>query len=150
VGSMGCASAIGLGLSLGYRKRGLATRVLVIDGDGAALMKMGNLSTIGREQPESLVHLLLNNGTHDSTGGQHTAGLLVDFATVAGACGYRTGVRVDDAAGLAGALAAAAAAPGPHLIEVAIQAGSSPGVGRPTVSPREVIDRFRGTVGGAA
>ena len=150
VGSMGCASAIGLGLSLGYRKRGLATRVLVIDGDGAALMKLGNLSTIGREQPESLVHLLLNNGTHDSTGGQHTAGLMVDFATVAVACGYRTGVRVDDAAGLADALAAAAAAPGPHLIEVAIQAGSSPGVGRPTVTPREVIDRFRGTVGGAA
>ena len=147
VGSMGCASAIGLGLALGYRNPATARPVLVLDGDGAALMKLGNLSTIGRERPARFVHVVLNNGTHDSTGGQHTAGLTVDFSAIAAACGYRSGVRVDDVNGLRGAIDRALGAPRPHLIETAIRPGSTSGVGRPKLTPRQIIDRFRATVG---
>lgn len=146
VGSMGCASAIGLGFSLARPGR----HTLVLDGDGAALMKLGNFSTIGREKPESLIHVVLNNGTHDSTGGQHTAGLNVDFAGVAIACGYATGTSVVDGPALAAAVARARTAPGPHLIEAAILPGTPPGVGRPTITPREVVDRFRSAMAAAA
>ena len=143
VGSMGCASAIGLGLSLGRRNAEKAPPTMVLDGDGAALMKMGNFATIGHEQPHRFVHVLLNNGTHDSTGGQHTSASNVDFASVAVACGYRSGTRVDDADGLAAAVQRASDGPGPHLIEVSILPGSPAGIGRPTITPQQVIDRFK-------
>ncbi len=146
VGSMGCASAIGLGIALGYRQPA-PPPVLVLDGDGAALMKLGNLSTVGRERPGRFVHVILNNGTHDSTGGQHTAGSSVDFAAIAAASGYRTCLRVDNVAGLRDGIERALSADGPHLIEVLIQPGSTPGIGRPTLTPRQVIDRFRAAVG---
>src|SRR3546814_4314128 len=84
VGSMGCASAMGLGVALNVRRP-----VIVLDGDGAALMKMGSMATIGAEAPANLIHILLDNGVHDSTGGQQTASPGVDFARVALACGYR-------------------------------------------------------------
>jgi len=149
VGSMGCASAIGLGLALGYRNSDTAHPVLVLDGDGAALMKLGNFSTIGRERPGRLIHVVLNNGTHDSTGGQHTAGLSVDFGAIAAACGYASGVRIDDGDGLRESIDRGLAVPGPHLVEVRIKPGSTPGIGRPTLSPRQVIDRFRANLGAA-
>jgi phosphonopyruvate decarboxylase len=149
VGSMGCASAIGLGLALGRRNPAAAPPTLVLDGDGAALMKLGNLATIGHERPQRFVHVVLNNGTHDSTGGQHTAAANVDFAAVAVACGYANGTRVDDADGLAAAIAGAAGGSGPYLVEVSIKPGTPEGIGRPTLTPREVIDRFRATVGQA-
>ena len=146
VGSMGCASAIALGLSLGRRNPVTAPPTLVLDGDGAALMKLGNFATIGHEQPHRFVHVVLNNGTHDSTGGQHTSASNVDFAAVAVACGYRSGTRVDDASALAAAVSRAAEAPGPHLVEVGIRPGTPSGTGRPTLTPRQVIDRFRAAV----
>jgi phosphonopyruvate decarboxylase len=151
VGSMGCASAIGLGLALGCRTDMdgvLVPPTVVLDGDGAALMKLGNLATIGRHRPERFVHVVLNNGVHDSTGGQATSGGVVDFAALAVACGYASGVRVDDAPGLGDALALACASPGPHLVEMTIRPGSPRGIGRPTLTPVEVIDRFRATVRG--
>lgn len=146
VGSMGCASAIAVGLSLGRRNAATAPPTLVLDGDGAALMKMGNFATIGHERPHRFVHVVLNNGTHDSTGGQHTSAPSVDFAAVAVACGYTSGTRVDDAAGLAAAVSRVWDGPGPHLVEVSIRPGTPPGIGRPTLTPREVIDRFRAAV----
>ena len=83
VGSMGCASAVGLGLALNVDRP-----VIVLDGDGAALMKMGNTATIGAYAPRNLVHIVLDNGVHDFTGGQGTVSPGVDFAGVAQACGY--------------------------------------------------------------
>ncbi|MEE8500946.1 MAG: phosphonopyruvate decarboxylase, partial [Kiloniellales bacterium] len=87
VGSMGCAGAMGLGVALNARRP-----VVVLDGDGAALMKLGAFATIGAQGPENLVHLVLDNGIHDSTGGQATVSANVDFARVALACGYRRAV----------------------------------------------------------
>jgi len=82
VGSMGCAAGMGLGVALK-----VARPVVVLDGDGAALMKLGTLATIGAYAPKNLVHILLDNGVHDSTGGQPTVSPFVDFAAVAVACG---------------------------------------------------------------
>ena len=125
VGSMGCAGAMGLGLALN-----LARPVMVLDGDGAALMKMGAMATIGATAPDNLIHLLLDNGVHDSTGGQSTASASVDFARVALACGYAGAAACDDLAGFERALGAGLGAAGPRLIHVRIQPGSRPGLGR--------------------
>jgi phosphonopyruvate decarboxylase len=138
VGSMGCASAMGLGVALHTRRP-----VVVLDGDGAALMKLGNLATIGSRAPANLVHVVLDNGVHDSTGGQATVSANVDFAAIALACGYASGATVDSLAGFEHALAAAAGGPGPHLIHARIAPGSLAKLGRPTIKPPEVARRFR-------
>jgi len=138
VGSMGCASAMGLGVALNASRP-----VIVLDGDGAALMKMGSLATIGAQAPASLVHVVLDNGVHDSTGGQATVSEGVDFADVALACGYASGASCDSVSGVERAVLAALAAPGPHLVHVRIAPGSMAKLGRPTISPPEVARRFR-------
>ena len=143
VGSMGCASAMGLGVALNY-----ARPVVVLDGDGAALMKMGSLATIGAQAPENLIHIVLDNGVHDSTGGQATVSATVDFADVALACGYGTGASCDDVGGFDAAVTAALRTPGPHLIHMRIAPGSMENLGRPTVPPHEVAQRFKAFVTG--
>ena len=143
VGSMGCAAGMALGVALNSPRP-----VLVLDGDGAALMKLGTLATIGAEAPAGLVHLLLDNGVHDSTGGQATVSPNVDFAGVALACGYARAWAADDLAGLEQALGEAFAAPGPSLIHMRIAPGSMAKLGRPTVKPPEVARRFKAFLAG--
>ena len=84
VGSMGCASSIGLGIALTRPDR----RIIVLDGDGALLMRLGAMTTTGRCRPSNLIHILLDNASHESTGGQATASPGVDFCAIAAACGY--------------------------------------------------------------
>jgi len=143
VGSMGCASGMGLGIALNTRRK-----IVVIDGDGAALMKLGTLATIGAYAPGNLVHLLLDNGVHDSTGGQATVSPHVDFAAVALACGYRQAASCDSLAGFDAALRDALAAEGPTFVHMRIAPGSVEKLGRPTIPPHEVARRFRGFVTG--
>ena len=143
VGSMGCASAMGLGLALNT-----ARPVVVLDGDGAALMHMGNLATIGACGPGNLVHILLDNGVHDSTGGQATVSSSVDFAAVARGCGYRRTWSCDDLAGFGQAVAAAFAGDGPALVHIRIAPGSIADLGRPTVTPAAVAQRFKAFLAG--
>ncbi len=138
VGSMGCAGAMGLGVALNADRP-----VVVLDGDGAALMKLGALATIGAAAPRNLIHVVLDNGVHDSTGGQATVSASVDFAAVAVACGYRHAASCADLTGFDAAFAEALAVPGPHLIHVRIAPGSISDLGRPTVAPPAVADRFR-------
>jgi phosphonopyruvate decarboxylase len=138
VGSMGCASAIALGVALATGRQ-----VAVLDGDGAALMRLGNLATIGARAPAGLVHVVLDNGVHDSTGGQATVSPVVDFARLALACGYATGTACDHLDGFEQALRAAFGTPGPHLIHLRIRPGSIANLGRPTIKPPEVARRFR-------
>ncbi|WP_327703221.1 phosphonopyruvate decarboxylase [Streptomyces decoyicus] len=140
VGSMGCASSVALGVAL----HAPARQVVVLDGDGAALMRMEALATIGRAGPAGLVHVLLDNEAYDSTGTQPTGSAATDFAAVAAACGYRSTADVDDAAGLRAALAEARpGAPGPRLIRVRIAPGSDPRLGRPALSPPDSAARFQ-------
>jgi len=136
VGSMGGASGMALGVALNTRRR-----VFVLDGDGAALMKLGSFATIGAYAPDNLVHILLDNGVHDSTGGQATVSASVDFAGVALACGYAFAASCDDLAGFRAALAAVEE--GPALIHFRIAPGSMAKLGRPTIGPADVADRFR-------
>jgi len=142
VGSMGCAAAMGLGVALNTDKP-----VVVLDGDGAALMKMGTLATIGAYAPDNLIHVILDNGTYDSTGGQPTVSGSVDFACVAADCGYPRSAKCDGLDGFEKALAAAVeatkAGAGPHLIHMRIEPGSMKDLGRPTVTPDTVARRFK-------
>jgi phosphonopyruvate decarboxylase len=143
VGSMGCAGAMGLGLALNA-----ARPVVVLDGDGAVLMKMGALATVGAEAPKNLLHIVLDNGVHDSTGGQPTVSASVDFAAVARACGYTFTATCDSAAGFEQAYRRAAAGEGPSLLHVRIRPGSLAKLGRPAIAPPEVARRFRDFVVG--
>ncbi len=138
VGSMGCASGMGLGVALNS-----ARAIVVLDGDGAMLMKLGTLATIGARAPANLVHVILDNGAHESTGGQATVSPNVDFAQVAIGCGYRAAVRCDTADGFERALADALDAPGPALVHVRIRPGTIDDLPRPTVKPPEVAARFK-------
>ena len=138
VGSMGCASGMGLGVALHTVRK-----VVVLDGDGAALMKLGSLATIGAYGPPGLIHILLDNGVHDSTGGQATVSPGVDFAAIAQACSYRLAITCDDIPGFDQALGTALAATGPAFIHARIRPGSMAALGRPTIAPHEVAQRFK-------
>ena len=138
VGSMGCASGMGLGVALNVE-----LPVVVIDGDGAALMKLGTLATIGAYAPTNLLHVLLDNGVHDSTGGQPTVSGGVDFAGVARACGYRRAYECDELEGFEHAVREGMRAEGPSFVHVRIRPGSLAKLGRPTIAPHDVARRFR-------
>jgi phosphonopyruvate decarboxylase len=132
VGSMGCAAPLGLGLALARPDR----RVVVIDGDGALLMRMGACATIGAEAPPNLVHVLLDNGMHESTGGQPTVSPRVDFLALAAACGYGS---VSSELELDGV--------GPRFIHVPITPGHPADLPRPMIRPPEVARRLRAFLG---
>jgi phosphonopyruvate decarboxylase len=143
VGSMGGAAGVGLGVALST-----ARPVAVLDGDGASLMKLGTLATIGAYAPDNLLHILLDNGVHDSTGGQPTVSGAVDFAAVAAACGYRQTVTCNNLAAFDELFTALSAMLGPSLLHVKIQPGSLPKLIRPTVRPPEVASRFKAFLAG--
>lgn len=138
VGSMGCASSMALGVALNVDRP-----VVALDGDGALLMKMGTVGTVGAYAPSNMIHIVLDNGTYDSTGGQMTISPGVDFADVALGCGYPSVFKCDDLAGFSEALSNSLTTAGPHLIHMRIEPGSMSDLGRPTISPQEVARRFQ-------
>ncbi len=133
VGSMGHASQIALGIAL----RKPDKKVFCFDGDGAVLMHMGSMAIIGDNKPANYIHVVFNNGAHDSVGGQPTVALRMDLLQIATACGYRTVKSVADAGSLESALAELRAAEGPVLLEVKVCKGARADLGRPTVAPVE-------------
>jgi phosphonopyruvate decarboxylase len=139
-GSMGYASAVGLGVheALDGKKH-----VTVLDGDGAALMHMGVMATIGNRGPKRFLHVILDNEVHDSTGGQPTVSPTVDFAAVARDCGYRYVARVDSPASLKRAVLNARRRAGPALIHVKVAHHPGEEPGRPAITPVEVREDFR-------
>jgi phosphonopyruvate decarboxylase len=141
VGSMGCISSLGLGLAMNRPD----LQVYVVDGDGAALMRMGNLATIGTYGGANLHHILLDNGAHDSTGAQSTVSPNVDFATVAKACGYAQVARGEDTQSLTSFLAARSA--GPRFLHLRINTGTRDDLPRPRITPPEVLSRLRNHCG---
>lgn len=133
VGSMGHASQIALSIAMQKKDR----LVICLDGDGAAIMQMGGLATIGVRKPDNMIHVVLNNGAHDSVGGQPTVGFKIDLPGIAKACGYAHTYSVEDAASLEAALANALSEKKTAFIEVKIRKGARADLGRPTTSPRE-------------
>ncbi len=136
VGSMGCASSLGLGLAMNRPD----LRVMVLDGDGAALMRMGNLATIGTYGPANLYHLLLDNEAHDSTGAQATVAGNVDFAVIAQACGYALVRRGESLAAITDFMSATGS--GPRFLHLRIATGTIDNLPRPTITPPEVLQRL--------
>ncbi len=137
IGAMGGASALGLGVALNT-----TTPVVVLDGDGAALMRLGTMATIAAYHPTNLIHIIFDNGAHDSTGGQPTVAPVVDFPALALACGYRYAATCASIEGFTDAYRRASTE-GPSLIHVRIKQGAVANLGRPKVTPREVAQRFR-------
>ncbi|HJS90887.1 MAG TPA: phosphonopyruvate decarboxylase [Steroidobacteraceae bacterium] len=137
VGSMGCVAPLALGVALARPD----LMVVALDGDGAALMRLGALATLGAYGPPNLRHLLLDNGVHDSTGGQATVSSSVSFASVAAACGYADSLETDDVADIAAWLQAPPAA-GASFARLLIRAGTAHGLPRPALSPLEVKQRL--------
>ncbi len=137
VGSMGCASALGLGVALARPD----LNVTVIDGDGAALMRMGNFATIGAYAGDNLAHIVLDNEVHDSTGAQATVSAGVSFAGIAKACGYGCAWEgnlielIDELFSIKGIS-------GPRFAQVKTRPGTMENLPRPNVTPEEVSARF--------
>lgn len=136
VGSMGCAASFGLGLALAQPNR----RVIVLDGDGAALMRLGALATIGFERPKNLLHILLDNELHESTGGQSTVSHSVDSALVAAASGYPKVLRVPTTDGVAALVAQETTEL--TFAHVKTRPGAPEDLPRPTVTPIQVKERM--------
>ena len=138
VGSMGHSSSIALGIALNQPK----TRVWCIDGDGAAIMHMGAMAVIGSTSPPNMIHIVLNNGAHESVGGMPTVANDIDFASVAKACGYKSAVCVDTLDKLDAELTAAKKRNSLSFIEVKCAIGSRADLGRPTTSALENKSSF--------
>lgn len=130
VGSMGHASQIALGIALQHPER----RVYCFDGDGASIMHMGNMAIVGSRRPKNFVHVVFNNGAHDSVGGQPTVGYEIDLVEIAKAVRYERAVRVCGAEELKDALEGLLDE-GLQLIEVRVKKGNRKDLGRPTTTP---------------
>lgn len=135
VGSMGHASQIALGIALQKPDR----RVVVFDGDGALLMHMGGMAIIGDYAPKNLVHIVFNNGAHDSVGGQPTVGQKIDVEALAQAVGYADVITVDTQMSLMAAMNHVnnAVIDGVSLINVNVRKGNRKDLGRPTTTPQQ-------------
>ncbi len=131
VGSMGHASQIALGIALAQPER----RVWCFDGDGAMIMHMGSMAIIGTKAPKNLVHIVFNNGAHDSVGGQPTAGLKIDLPAIAKANGYPYSFSVENKDNLQRLMNETKNLIGPILIEIKVKKGNRKDLGRPTTTP---------------
>lgn len=145
VGSMGHASQIAMGIALAAPDKD----VTCIDGDGAALMHLGGMATIGTSKVGNLLHIVLNNGAHDSVGGQPTVAFRVSLPDMARACGYDEVVGpVTGSAEVLAAVQKLTQVPGRRFLEIRVQPGSRSDLGRPKESPAEnkalFVRRLRG------
>jgi phosphonopyruvate decarboxylase len=133
VGSMGHASSIALGVAMQRSRR----QVFCLDGDGAALMHMGNMSTVGNMSPSNYNHIIINNGAHDSVGGQPSDALNENFdiCKVALALGYKQAISVSNPEEVKAGVEAMRCAQGPVLMEIKVRKGSRKNLGRPTRTP---------------
>lgn len=131
VGCMGHANQIAIGMAIAKPER----QIICIDGDGALLMHMGSMAINGAVAPKNFIHIVINNGSHESVGGQPTVADSIDVVKIAQANNYKAAVSVSTADALDKALATMEKAEGPALIEIKTKVGSRDDLGRPTVKP---------------
>ena len=142
VGSMGCVTPMALGLALSRPD----LNVVALDGDGAALMRMGVFATLGAYGPANLTHLLLDNGAHESTGGQATVSQGVEFARIASACGYALALDGDDLS-VIDRLFDAKDIDGVRFARLSINTGTPSDLPRPSITPEDVRRRLQTHIG---
>lgn len=138
VGSMGHASQIALAIAMQKKDR----PIFCIDGDGATIMQMGGLATVGTRKPKNMVHFVMNNGAHDSVGGQPTVGLEIDIPAIAKACGYEKIISVSTANELENTMKEIKDSFEKGLnvltfVEVKVSKGARKDLGRPKSTPQE-------------
>lgn len=133
VGSMGHSSSIALGVALNKPDK----KIWCIDGDGAVLMHMGSMAVIGANSPNNLVHIVINNGAHETVGGMPTVASKTDIVAIAKACGYHNAVSVNSFDELEKELQNARISNELCLIEVRCSIGARADLGRPTTTAIE-------------
>jgi phosphonopyruvate decarboxylase len=132
VGSMGYASAIAQGVAMAKPSR----QVYCLDGDGAFLMHMGTTASIGCMDVPNLKHIVINNGVHDSVGGQPTVGFQIDIPSIARSCGYKVVLSATTTEEIKAALIALRECAGPAMLHIKVKTGTRKNLGRPTSSPQ--------------
>ncbi len=138
VGSMGHSSSIALGVALNKPNQ----KIWCVDGDGAVLMHMGAMAVLGANAPENLVHVVINNGAHETVGGMPTVAANINFVAIAQACGYPNAVSVDTFERLDEELSAAKGRKQLSFIEVKCSIGAREDLGRPTTTALENKQNF--------
>ena len=138
LGSMGLASSIGLGVAIKNPKK----RIYVFDGDGNILMNLGSLTTIGTIKPKNLIHLVFDNGSHESTGGQPTCTNSISIANIAKAANFKI-FQVENESQFERILIKIKKLPGPIMIVVKIK-NSEEISGRVSLKPSDIKKRFMG------
>ncbi len=138
VGSMGHSSSIALEIALQKKDK----KIWCIDGDGAMLMHMGSMALIGAENPENLVHIIINNGAHETVGGMPTVASKIDICAIARGCGYKNAVCVDSFDSLDRELNLAKERNELSLIEIKCSVGAREDLGRPTTTAKENKENF--------
>ncbi len=144
VGSMGHASSIAFGVSVNCPDK----KIWCIDGDGAALMHMGAMAVIGDNKPNNLVHVLINNGSHETVGGMPTVATNINFVEIAKACGYSYAVSVENYVELDGELEVLKRKNQLCFIEAKCAIGSRKNLGRPTTTALENKQSFMNFIEG--
>lgn len=138
VGSMGHSSSIALGVALNAPHK----KIWCIDGDGAVLMHMGAMATIGTYAPGNLIHILVNNGAHESVGGMPTVAFNIDFRKIATACGYKYVDYVEDTISLENAIKKVKSMNVLSFIEVRTSISSRADLSRPKEKPKDNKELF--------
>jgi len=138
VGSMGHVSQIALGIALAITDR----QVICLDGDGSLLMHMGALAITGDLAPKNFKHIVINNGAHDSVGGQPTVALNMDICKIAEACNYSKAIKITHEKQLQKEISYLSSIDGPVLLEVRVNPGSRKDLGRPKTTPIENKVKF--------
>ena len=142
LGSMGLVSSFALGLAL----MDSSSKVVALEGDGSALMSMGTLALIASEAPKNFLHIILDNESYESTGGQPTITEQIDLAKVAASCGYQHAERIENGEQLSVSLANSLDNPGPRLILAKVGIAPLKDISRVTHVPIDIRDRFSKTV----
>ena len=139
IGSMGLLSSLGLGLALLNKHR----RVIVIDGDGSALMSLGTIPLISFEAPQNLYHIILDNAAYESTGGQPCISEKIDLGKIVRATGFHRVEAVENEKVLGRIVKRTLAERGPACIHVRVEVSRVDDIARVSYSPEEIRDRFR-------
>lgn len=145
VGSMGHASSIAQGIAIARPEK----RVVCLDGDGALIMHMGALAVTGNSQLPNLLHIVVNNGAHDSVGGQPTTGFDIDIPAIAKAAGYAFAKSASEPDAITEAIQQATRQNAPALVEIRVRKGSRKDLGRPTSTPVQNKDALMAFIGSA-